>query len=64
MFDLTDFPCALELCDPGAASQILPLIYDELRILAAHKLAHEQPGHTLEATCLVHQAYLRVDETR
>jgi RNA polymerase sigma factor (TIGR02999 family) len=57
MFDLTNSPCALE---PGAASQILPLIYDELRILAAHNLAHEQPGHTLEATALVHQAYLRV----
>jgi RNA polymerase sigma factor (TIGR02999 family) len=60
MSDLTNFPCALEQGDPVDASQLLPLIYDELRILAAHNLAHEQPGHTLEATALVHQAYLRV----
>jgi RNA polymerase sigma factor (TIGR02999 family) len=60
MSDLTNFPCALEQGDPGAASQLLPLIYDELRILAAQNLAHEHPGQTLEATALVHQAYLRV----
>jgi RNA polymerase sigma factor (TIGR02999 family) len=60
MFDLTNFPCAFEQGGPGDASQLLPLIYDELRILAAQNLANEQPGQTLEATALVHQAYLRV----
>ena len=45
---------------PGAASQLLPLVYDELRKLAARKMAHEQPGQTLEATALVHEAYLRL----
>jgi len=48
----------------GAAAELLPLVYDELRKLAAAKLAHEKPGHTLEATALVHEAYLRlVDAT-
>jgi RNA polymerase sigma factor (TIGR02999 family) len=60
MSDATNIPCALDRGDPAAASQLLPLIYDELRILAAQNLAHEQPGQTLEATALVHQAYLRV----
>lgn len=60
MSDVTNIPCALQQGDPRAASQLLPLIYDELRILAAQNLAHEQPGQTLEATALVHQAYLRV----
>ncbi len=46
--------------DPGAASQLLPLVYDELRRLAAQKLAHENPGLTLEPTALVHEAYLRL----
>src|SRR5437660_11073946 len=46
--------------DPNAASQLLPLVYDELRRLAAHKLAHEAPGQTLEPTALVHEAYLRL----
>jgi RNA polymerase sigma factor (TIGR02999 family) len=46
--------------DPHAADQLLPLVYTELRQLAARKLAHEQPGQTLEATCLVHEAYLRL----
>jgi RNA polymerase sigma factor (TIGR02999 family) len=46
--------------DPHAASQLLPLVYEELRQLAAHKLAHEQPGQTLQATALVHEAYLRL----
>ncbi len=45
---------------PGAAAELLPLVYDELRKLAATKLAHEQPGHTLEATALVHEAYIRI----
>lgn len=46
--------------DPRAADQLLPLVYDELRRLAAAKLAHEQPGQTLDATALVHEAYLRL----
>jgi RNA polymerase sigma factor (TIGR02999 family) len=51
---------AIEQGDPHAASQLLPLIYDELRNLAAQKLAHEKPGQTLQATALVHEAYLRL----
>jgi RNA polymerase sigma factor (TIGR02999 family) len=46
--------------DPTAAGQLLPLVYDELRKLAAAKLAHEKPGQTLQATALVHEAYLRL----
>jgi RNA polymerase sigma factor (TIGR02999 family) len=46
--------------DPRAAAQLLPLVYDELRELAAHKLAQEKPGQTLQATALVHEAYLRL----
>ena len=46
--------------DPSAAEQLLPLIYDELRMLAAAKLAHEKPGQTLQATALVHEAYVRL----
>jgi RNA polymerase sigma factor (sigma-70 family) len=46
--------------DPAAAEQLLPLVYDELRKLAAAKLAHEKPGQTLQATALVHEAYLRL----
>src|SRR5436305_10360324 len=46
--------------DPHAAEQLLPLVYDELRRLAAQKLAHEPPGQTLQATALVHEAYLRL----
>jgi RNA polymerase sigma factor (TIGR02999 family) len=46
--------------DAGAAGQLLPLVYDELRRLAAHKLAHEDPGQTLQPTALVHEAYLRL----
>ena len=46
--------------DPKAAEQLLPLVYDELRKLAAAKLAHERPGQTLDATSLVHEAYLRL----
>src|SRR5262249_27778632 len=51
---------AIEHGDPHAAEQLLPLVYDELRKLAAHKLAQEKPGQTLEATALVHEAYLRL----
>src|SRR5262249_8494650 len=46
--------------DPSAASQLLPLVYDELRKLAAHRLAHQTPGQTLQPTALVHEAYLRL----
>jgi RNA polymerase sigma factor (TIGR02999 family) len=51
---------ALEQDDPTAAEQLLPLVYDELRRLAAQKLAHEKPGQTLQPTALVHEAYLRL----
>src|SRR5262249_28558701 len=51
---------AIDQGDPHAASQLLPLVYDELRKLAAAKLAQEKPGQTLEATALVHEAYLRL----
>jgi RNA polymerase sigma factor (TIGR02999 family) len=51
---------AMEHGDPGAASQLLPLVYEELRRLAAQRLAQEKPGQTLEATALVHEAYLRL----
>src|SRR4051794_22800285 len=51
---------AIEQGDPHAAGQLLPLVYDELRRLAAQKLAQEKPGQTLQATALVHEAYLRL----
>src|SRR5262245_26084568 len=51
---------AIESGDPHAADQLLPLVYSELRKLAAAKLAHERPGQTLQATALVHEAYLRL----
>lgn len=51
---------AIEQGDPSAADQLLPLVYDELRKLAAQKLAQEKPGQTLEATALVHEAYVRL----
>jgi RNA polymerase sigma factor (TIGR02999 family) len=51
---------ALEHGDPSASEQLLPLVYDELRQLAAEKMAQERPGQTLEATALVHEAYLRL----
>jgi RNA polymerase sigma factor (TIGR02999 family) len=51
---------AIEQGEPQAAEQLLPLVYEELRRLAARKLAHESPGHTLQATALVHEAYLRL----
>jgi len=60
MSDVTRILSAIEQGDPAAAEQLLPLVYEELRILAAQKLAHEKPGHTLEATALVHEAYLRL----
>jgi RNA polymerase sigma factor (TIGR02999 family) len=60
MSDVTRILSAIEQGDPAAAGQLLPLVYDELRQLAAQKLAHEKPGQTLEATALVHEAYLRL----
>jgi RNA polymerase sigma factor (TIGR02999 family) len=60
MSEVTRILSAIEQGDPSAAEQLLPLVYDELRQLAAQKLAHEQPGQTLQATALVHEAYLRL----
>jgi RNA polymerase sigma factor (TIGR02999 family) len=60
MADITHILSAIEQGDPSAAEQLLPLVYDELRQLAAQRLAHEQPGQTLQATALVHEAYLRL----
>jgi len=60
MSDVTGLLAAIEQGDPSAAEQLLPLIYHELRQLAAQKLAHEQPGQTLQPTALVHEAYLRL----
>jgi RNA polymerase sigma factor (TIGR02999 family) len=60
MSDVTLILNAIEQGDPKAAEQLLPLVYDELRKLAAQKLAKEKPGQTLEATALVHEAYLRL----
>ena len=60
MNDVTKILDAIEKGDPQAASQLLPLIYDELRRLAAGKLSEEKPGQTLQATALVHEAYLRL----
>jgi RNA polymerase sigma factor (TIGR02999 family) len=60
MSDIVHLLNAIEKGDPRAASQLLPLVYDELRRLAAHKLSQEQPGQTLEPTALVHEAYLRL----
>lgn len=60
MSEATRLLNAIQDGDPGAASQLLPLVYDELRRLAAQKLAHENPGQTLEPTALVHEAYLRL----
>jgi RNA polymerase sigma factor (TIGR02999 family) len=60
MNEVTRILSAAEQGDPGAAEQLLPLVYDELRKLATNKLAHEKAGQTLEATALVHDAYLRL----
>jgi len=60
MNDVTRILSAIEQGDPKAAEQLLPLVYEELRRLAARKLAHEKPGQTLQATALVHEAYLRL----
>ena len=63
MSDVTRILSAIEQGDPRAAEQLLPLVYDELRRLAAERLAHEKPGQTLQATALVHEAYLRLVDT-
>jgi RNA polymerase sigma factor (TIGR02999 family) len=60
MSDVTGILSTIEHGDPHAAEQLLPLVYDELRRLAAQRLAQEKPGQTLEATALVHEAYLRL----
>ncbi len=63
MTDVTRMLSAIEQGDPHAAEQLLPLVYEELRRLAAAKLAQETPGQTLQATALVHEAYLRLIDT-
>src|SRR6516162_10089904 len=60
MTEVTRILSAIEQGDPRAAEQLLPLVYDELRQLAAQRLAQEKPGQTLQATALVHEAYLRL----
>jgi RNA polymerase sigma factor (TIGR02999 family) len=60
MSELTRILSAIDQGEPHAAEQLLPLVYDELRQLAAQKLAQEKPGQTLDATALVHEAYLRL----
>jgi RNA polymerase sigma factor (TIGR02999 family) len=60
MSDVTRILSSIEQGDPRAADQLLPLVYDELRCLAAQRLAQEKPGQTLQATALVHEAYLRL----
>jgi RNA polymerase sigma factor (TIGR02999 family) len=63
MNEVTRILSAIEQGEPHAAEQLLPLVYDELRQLAAQKLAQEKPGQTLQATALVHEAYLRLVDT-
>ena len=63
MSEVTRVLSAIQEGDPHAAEQLLPLVYDELRQLAAKKLAQEKPGQTLQATSLVHEAYLRLVDT-
>jgi RNA polymerase sigma factor (TIGR02999 family) len=60
MTDVTHILSAIEHGNPQAADQLLPLVYDELRKLATQKLAQERPGQTLQATALIHEAYLRL----
>jgi RNA polymerase sigma factor (TIGR02999 family) len=64
MSEVTQILSAIEQGDPHAAEQLLPLVYEELRQLAAHRLAQEKPGHTLQATALVHEAYLRLVDVK
>ena len=60
MSDVTRILQSIEQGDPQAAAELLPLVYEELRRLAAHKMAHEAPGQTLQPTALVHEAWLRL----
>src|SRR6266480_5454394 len=60
MSDVTRILSAIEQGDPHAAEHLLPLVYDELRKLAAARMAQEKPGQTLQATALVHEAYVRL----
>lgn len=64
MSDVTRILSAIEHGEPHAAEQLLPLVYDALRKLAAQKLAEERPGQTLQATALVHEAYLRLVDAK
>jgi RNA polymerase sigma factor (TIGR02999 family) len=64
MSEVTRILSAIEQGDPHAVAQLLPLVYDELRQLAAQRLAQEKPGQTLQATALVHEAYLRLVDTQ
>jgi RNA polymerase sigma factor (TIGR02999 family) len=63
MSEVTRILSAIDQGDPHAAEQLLPLVYDELRRLAAQRMAQEKPGQTLQATALVHEAYLRLVDT-
>src|SRR3954453_2272893 len=63
MTDVTQILSQIESGDPSAAEQLLPLVYEELRKLAAAKLAQEKPGQTLQATSLVHEVYIRLVDT-
>jgi RNA polymerase sigma factor (TIGR02999 family) len=60
MSEVTRILSAIEQGDPSAAGELLPLVYDELRKLASQRMAQEAPGQTLQATALVHEAYLRL----
>ncbi len=60
MTDVTDILDQIENGDPSAAERLLPLVYEELRKLASARMSHEKPGQTLQATALVHEAYLRL----
>src|SRR5262245_54033125 len=60
MSDITQILSQIEQGDPQAAEKLLPLVYQELRKLAAAKLTHEKPGQTIQATALVHEAYVRL----
>jgi len=64
MSDVTQILRQIEGGDPSAAEKLLPLVYDELRNLASARMAAESPDHTLQATALVHEAYLRLVDTR
>ena len=63
MSEVTHILSAIEQGDPHAAAQLLPLVYEELRKLAGQKLSQEKPGQTLQATALVHEAYMRLVDT-